>query len=357
MPTHAQLAAQVETLYRDYANRKYFGLQFKTVPKKTLENLVRIHNAANCGIAADRPPMPRMRLLKEAAYDEYKARMQRFFTRVAGVPLHALNVPQTEAVANFFTGIKHPPDRLYGENMPTRSSRRRDMEDRIEGILREYACEFYFPVKVTGLDKQVKRDLLHFLEHDDRRLRFRPPLPKHRKIFMRDYYLYRRRAQACFDKVGFPIRAEHFSLATLEALLNFMVGHRHPSRERYAKVFAAGSVHPLHHFLSMYKPFENRRYPISAGQYHGKKDQLTPLLFFQPREPVLRWFPAPATNKIQTARRRRLFINYGMMFHRLGIEVPPGILPIAYIEAVLNYSQAEARLLVENPSTPLSKAG
>ena len=357
MPTHAQLASLVETLYRDYANRKYFRLQFKTVPNKTLEDLVRIHNAANCGIAADRPPMPQMRLLKEAAYDEYKALMQRFFTRVAGVPLHVLNVPQTEAVANFFAGIKHPPDRLYGENIPTRSSRRRAMEHRIEGILREYACEFYFPVKVAGLGKQVKRELLHFLEHYDRRQRFRPPLPKHRKIFMRDYYLYRRRAQACFDKVGFPIRAEQFSLAMLEALLNFMVDHRHPSRERYAKVFAAGCVQPVHHFLSMYKPFENSHYPISASQYHGKKDQLTPLLFFQPREPVPRWFPAPATNKIQTTRRRHLFMNYRIMFQRLGIDVPPSVLPIAYIEAILNFAWSEARLPAANQPAPLSMAG
>jgi hypothetical protein len=64
------------------------------------------------------------------------------------------------------------------------------------------------------------------------------------------------------------------------------------------------------------------------------------------------------TNKIQTARRRQLFTDYRIMFQRLGIEVPPGILPIAYIEAVLNYAQSKAICPVAAPSVPpLSRAG
>jgi hypothetical protein len=34
-----------------------------------------------------------------------------------------------------------------------------------------------------------------------------------------------------------------------------------------------------------------------------------------------------------------LFLNYRVLFERLGITVEPVTLPIAYIEAVLNYAQ------------------
>jgi hypothetical protein len=125
----------------------------------------------------------------------------------------------------------------------------------------------------------------------------------------------------------------------IEALLNFLVGHKHPSAEQYRKVFTANAVNPVEFFVAKYKPYENSRYPLTVGQYHGRKDEITPLLFFKPDQPVERWFPAPATNKIK-AGRPRLFLNYAVLFERLGIAVAPGILPIAYIEAVINYSQA-----------------
>ena len=34
-----------------------------------------------------------------------------------------------------------------------------------------------------------------------------------------------------------------------------------------------------------------------------------------------------------------LFLNYQVLFDRLGIGIDPGLLPIAYIEAVLNYAR------------------
>ncbi len=359
MPTHSQLAAQVAALYRDFANPTYHRVQFKTVPKKTLLDLVRLYQTYTLPAAVERPPVPRLRILREEHYDIYKNQMQRFFSRVAAeVPVHTLNVPQTEAVANFLSGIKCPPDPLTDPRLSMGNGGRNTAEGRIAAILSDYACKHYFPVKASGLDSASKKKLLRFLDNYSCRQRIRPPLPKHRKIFMGDYYHYRKRAQQFFDKVGFPIKVEILSLALIEALLNFMVGHRHPPKERYAKVFAANTLHPVHYFVTMYKPYENKRYPLSIGQYHGKKDELLPLLFFQPGDPVQRWFPAPATNKIQTARRRQLFTDYRIMFQRLGIEVPPGILPIAYIEAVLNYAQSKAICPVAAPSVPpLFRAG
>jgi hypothetical protein len=158
---------------------------------------------------------------------------------------------------------------------------------------------------------------------------------------MQDYFHYRQRAQDFFHQVGFPVRVEHLTLAMIEALLNFMVGDKHPDRERYRKVFMANTVQPVDFFIRRYKPYENRRYPISRGQYRGRKHQITPLLYFKPGEAVDRWFEPPPSNKIKKGRRR-LFLNYRIIFERYGLTVDPAILPIAYSEAVLNYADALA---------------
>jgi hypothetical protein len=107
----------------------------------------------------------------------------------------------------------------------------------------------------------------------------------------------------------------------------------------------------------MFKPYENHRYPISVGQYHGKRDQIIPLLYFKPADYVRRWFAAPSSNKIREGRTR-LFLNYTVIFERLGITVAPEVLPIAYIEAVLNYAQS--KMIEHFPDTaaqPVLRAG
>ena len=206
-------------------------------------------------------------------------------------------------------------------------------------ILKDYACEYYFPVRVTGLQAPVKKQMLEFLENHTCNKKIRPPLPKHQKISMVDYYQYRRRAQVFFGKVAFPVRVECLSLACIEALLNFMVNRKHPKKVTDQKVFAASTLLPVDYFISMYKPYEHKRFPITAGQYHGKKDNITPLLFFKPEEYVERWFEPPSSTIIKSGRKR-LFLNYKVMFDRLGIDVATAVLPITYIEAVLNYANA-----------------
>ena len=339
MATHTELAARVEALYRDYANVNFYKPQFRTVPKRALLELVRLYTDYDNSIAIPRPPTPQTKLLRGEAYDHYKSRVRRFILKTgATVPINQLNVPQTEAVTNFLSGIKHPPDRLYKNTSRTGREKRNRTGRRVVQILADYACAFYFPVRLPDLHADQMRSILHFLEHYTCRQRHRPPLPKHKKIFMNDYYQYRRRAQRFFNKVDFPVGVEHLNLALIEALLNFMVGHRHPGKERYRRVFAANALLPVHHFVAMYKPYENSRYPITAGQYHGKRDEIVPLLYFKPNKCPQRWFKPPATNKIK-AGRRTLFKNYSILFDHLGIEVSPAILPIAYIEAVLNYAQ------------------
>ena len=94
--------------------------------------------------------------------------------------------------------------------------------------------------------------------------------------------------------------------------------------------------------------------PISRGQYHGLRDQIVPLLYFTPKEHVQRWFDPPHSTKIKTGRRR-LFLNYKVIFDRLGIDVDPICLPIAYIESVLNYAQQHfSHLPIERESERLA---
>lgn len=339
MPTHAQLATRVKVLYRDYGNAKYCCPSFVKAFKFTLLKLVSLHADHDNRTQLERPPMPPLQVLRGPAYDAYKNRMQPFFLKVgATVSVHELNVPQTEVVANFLSGIKHPADRLYEKNYPAARYGRHAWENRLIALLLDYACNDYFPVSLSGLRLYQKKSMHHFLQGYAGRHKFRPPLPNHKKMFLNEYFQYRQRAQAFFDKVGFPVRVEYLTLPMIEALLNFMAGHKHPEKERYRKVFAASAVRPVDYFVSMYKPYENKRYPISVGQYHGKKKQITPLLFFKPGEDVSRWFPPPPSNKIKTGRTR-LFLNYKVIFERLEIPVDPRVLPIAYIEAVLNYAE------------------
>lgn len=340
MPTHSQLAAQVTACYWDYANHKYHKPQFKTAPKKVLLQLTHLYATYDNRSPVERPPVPTARLLKGEAYDHYKSRMRRYFS-VAGadIALNLLNVPQTEAIANFLAGIKHPSDGLYEKTVRTDRLKSCPLGRRVCNILSDYACEAYFPVRLPILRAAQIKSILQFLENFTGRLKHRPPLPKHKKIFMNEYYQYRKRAQHSFDKVGFPVGVEYLNLGFIEALLNFMAGHRHPETERYRRVFGANEVRPVDYFVSMYKSCENGRYPISVGQYHGRKDDIVPLLYFKPTRFIQRWFDPPATNKIK-AGRNLLFHNYGILFAQLGIEVSPTILPIAYIEAVINYAQA-----------------
>jgi hypothetical protein len=299
-----------------------------------------------------------LRILRNDAYDDYEERMHHFFSSLeVDVPIQDLNIPQMEAVANFLSDIRHPSDTWYESRFGVNRRQRCRTDAQIMALLKDYACNDYFPLKFIDFCKLQKSRLLHFLQVYTVRYKIRPPLPKHKKLFMDDYYHYRKRAQDFFRKTGFPIPARCLCLSWIEALLNFLVGQRHPSKDRYAKVFAANARRPVHYFISRYKPYENSLYPISAGQYQGKKNQIMPLLFFQPGESVQRWFPAPATNKIQASKRRRLFLNYAVMFQRLGIDVDPNILPIAYIEAVITYAVSEARPHLMNQAMPLSKAG
>jgi hypothetical protein len=283
-----------------------------------------------------------MQKLRGSEYDAYKSRMRLFFEEAgATVGVAELSVPQTEVVANFLAGIKNPGDHVYEKNYNAKELRRPDWENAITGVLAEYACKAYFPVSISALTAERKRSIGRFLSSYVRWKKIRPPLPKNKKLFLNDYYQYRQRAQMFFKEVGFPVGVEYLTLSMIEALLNFMVGHRHPDKERYRKVFAANAVSPVYYFVSMYKTFENRRYPVSVGQYHGEKETIRPLFSFTPIEWVQRWFAPPRSNKIKTGRSQ-LFLNYRVLFDRLGITVDPLVLPIAYIEAVLNYAHAVA---------------
>jgi len=342
MPTHSQLASRVKALYREYANERYYRPSFIKSSKKTLLSLIRLQAGYdNCDVIS-RPPTPAMQKPRGAVYDAYMKRMQVFFQRVGClVSVQELNVPQMEAVANFLAGIKHPDDAFYEKNFSTNGNRRPTRERRTLDLLSRYACQDYFPVSLSGLSVERKEKIQLFLDRYKGRQKNRPPLPKSKKLFMQDYYQYRVRAQQFFDKVGFPVEAASLTLPMIEALLNFMVGRRTPQKEQYRKVFVANSVSPVHHFVSMYKPYENEMYPISVGQYHGKKDRIQPLLFFRPDKRVERWFLPPSSTKIKKGRTR-LFLNYQVLFDRLEIAIDPGLLPIAYIEAVLNYAQMAA---------------
>lgn len=353
MSTHTQLADQVQSLFWDYAYLRVYKPQFKTVPKETLLELIRLHRTFTSGSLPERPPTPLTRLLRHGAYDAYKQRMQRYFDR-GGTDLSVacLSVPQLEAVTNYLAGVRHPDEDFYRwEAERKRRSVSPDSGDaldaRVDAILGAYACEFYFPVRSAGLHANHKRAILAFVEQYHCRHSIRPPLPNHCKIFMEAYYQYRRRAQEFFDKVGFPVKAEHLTLPVIEALLNFMVDDKAPDWKRYRKVFAAGRMRPVDFFVKMYKPCESPRYPISPGQYQGRKEEITPLLYFKPVDAVRRWFDPPASTKIKKGRRR-LFLNYRVIFEQYGLEVAPTILPIAYIEAVINYAETRT---AQRPAT------
>ncbi|BBO83370.1 hypothetical protein DSCO28_39360 [Desulfosarcina ovata subsp. sediminis] len=58
-------------------------------------------------------------------------------------------------------------------------------------------------------------------------------------------------------------------------------------------------------------------------------------------EKINRWFPPPSSTKIKN-KRTQLFLNYQVIFDQLGVPVDPVILPIAYIEAILNFAQMES---------------
>ena len=340
MYTNSQLADKVKRLYWDYANLNYWKPNFIMVSRKHLLDLIELRSSYKIDKPVERPPTPEKGKLLNEDYDLFKSRMRDFCLKVGvKVPLHALSIPQTDTIANFLAGIKHPPDELYPVLSATYSHHRCALERKIIALLSDYACNFYFPVRKTCLRVDSKKRMLHFLENYTCRKQIRPPLPKSKRLLMDDYYQYRQRAQIVFDKVGFPVGAEFISLPLIEALLNFMAGHKHPEKETYQKVFNTNIILPVNHFITKYKPYENSRYPISVGQYQGKRDQITPLLFFQPAEKVDRWFEPPVSNKIK-AGRKRLFLNYTVMFDRLGINVSPSTLPIAYIEAILNYAEA-----------------
>ena len=339
MCTHDQLATRVKTLYREYGNETYCRPSFIKVSKKTLQKLIQLHAEYDNRKVIPRPPTPPKQKPRGEACDAYKHRMQCFFQAVGcPVPVSELNVPQTENIANFLAGIRNPGNNLYEANLPTPRHQRPSGEDDTVDLLSEYACAAYFPLSLSGLRMDRRRHIGAFLRNYTCRQKIRPPLPKNRKLLLDDYYQYRRRAQAFFDKVGFPVAVEYLTLPMIEALLNFMVGNRHPRKEMYRKVFAANSIGPVSHFVAMYKPYENSRYPISVGQFHGKRKRIVPLLYFSPQEPAVRWFAPPPSTKIKNGRAR-LFLNYQIMFDRLGITVEPHRLPIAYIEAVLTFAE------------------
>ena len=337
-----ELIRKVESLYRDYRNIRHCNPSFRHATKSTLLNLITLHERYRCREQIQRPSTPPKRILRGNDYDAYKHRMATFFSKtVAGVSVNELSVPQTEIVANFLAGIKHPGDHLYEENYIKGRQRQQDWEIDLRNTLSEYACKEYFPVSLTALHAVTKRRIRHFMQNHVRRYKLRPPLPKQKKLFLHDYYQYRERAQTFFDKVGLYIRTEYLTLSIIEAMLNFIVDHKHPDKEMYRKVFIANAIRPVDAFVDKYRDFENSRYPITVGQYHGRKNEIRPLLYFKPTECIERWFSPPRSNKIKNSRRR-LFLNYRVMFERLNIEVDPIILPITYIEAVLNYAQATA---------------
>ncbi len=353
MPTRAELVVQVTRLYREYANKTYYPPRFGRVKNKTLLQLIRLYGAYNNPGLVSRPPTPRMQVLHGSAYDEYKSRMARFYIDMgACVSVHELNVPQTEIVANFLSGIKHPPDKWYEANFEKIAPRSLSWENRLTRALKDYACAEYFPVSLSGLGKSDRKRIHTFIDCYAEKQRIRPPLPKQKKLFLDNYYQYRNRAQDFFDKIAFPVPVERLTLPLIEALLNFMVGRKHPKASTYQRVFAANTRRPVDYFVSMYKPYENPRYPITAGQYHGRKDEIVPLLYFKPGDAAERWFPPPASTKIK-AGRRRLFMNYRVMFERLEIPVPPERLPIAYIEAIINYGLSMASAPTVDKAVPV----
>ena len=141
---------------------------------------------------------------------------------------HELNVPQTEAVANFLVGRKRTilgPD-ATGVAPPNRY--RCALDGRIVAMLSDYSCDVYFPVTVAGFVWRLKSRFSIFCAPFHPPGRSAPPLPMHRKLFMNHYYQYRQRAQEFFAKAGFPVAVEHLNLALIEALLNFIAGRKHP---------------------------------------------------------------------------------------------------------------------------------
>lgn len=340
MPTHTDLARRVRLLYSEYANARYCRPSFTSASKPTLYKLIRMHSQYDCRRTISRPPAPHRKILRGDFYDAYKSQMHAFFKSCeAMVRVEKLNVPQTEVVANFLAGIKCPQDRFYEESLCGKKKSVSTWEAHATDVLAEYACQDYFPLSISGLHIVNKRHISQFINNYVCRHKIRPPLPKQKKLYLNDYYQYRRRAQSFFDKVGFPVKAESLTLSMIEALLNFMVGSKYPDKESYRRVFSANAVRPVDHFIRLYKAYENNRYPISVGQYHGKQEDIRPLLLFKPIEHVERWFSPPPTNKIK-AGRNRLLLNYRVLFERLEVGVDPVVLPIAYIEAVLNYAHA-----------------
>jgi hypothetical protein len=358
MPTRAELAVQVNHLYREYANTTYYPPRFGRVKNETLLKLIHLHGVYARPAFVSRPPKPTMQVLRDEAYDEYKHRMERFFIRAgAGISARELSVPQTEIVANFLAGIKHPYHRSYRCNYQRVAPRQQAWERRLTATLEKFACADVFPVRLAGICKEDRRRIADFVAGHTVGQRIRPPLPKQKKLFLDNYYQYRKRAQDFFDRAAFPIPVERLTLPQIEALLNFMVGRKHPKKSMYEKVFSANARRPVDYFIAMYKPYENPCYPISSGQYHGRKDEIVPLLFFKPGDTVERWFPPPASTKIK-AGRRRLFLNYRVLFERLGVPVAPERLPIAFIEAVINYALAMAvEPTVEKTKPSFRRAG
>ena len=231
MPTHSQLASRVKSLYRAYANERYYRPSFIKSSKKTLLALIRLHTEYDDRNVIARPPTPSMQKPRGAVCDAYMKRMQMFFQRVGCfVSVQELNVPQTEAVANFLAGIKKPDDDFYEKNFSTPRLQGSTLERRTFALLSEYACRDYFPVSLAGLSVERKEAIHRFVCRYECRQKRRPPLPKNKKLFLQDYYLYRERAQQFFDKVGFSVEAAYLTLPMIEALLNFMVGHRHPQK-------------------------------------------------------------------------------------------------------------------------------
>ncbi len=338
--SRSELASQVNELYRSYGAGTCYRPRFERLRNNTLKKLIRLHWVYDNSRPVSRPPEPTMQVLRGDVYDTYKRRMEQFFNQVkAGISVHELNVPQTEIIANFLAGDTPHRDRDDRRNLRQVTDGVKPWERKLIDTLKEYACEDVFPISLSGLTKADRRRIADFVEQYTVGQRIRPPLPKQRKLFLDNYYQYRQRAQAFFDKVAFPVRAERFTLSQIEALLNFMAGNRHPKEITYRKVFKANTRRPVDCFISMYKPYENPRYPISAGQYHGRKDEITPLLYFTPADTVERWFPPPPSTKIRSGRKR-LFLNYRVYFDRLGVPVPPDRLPIAFIEAISNYARA-----------------
>jgi hypothetical protein len=347
-PTHSQLARMAQKLYWRHTNPTYYRVCFNQCKKKVIEQLIELYNGYRRTKSFQRPPTPTKKILRGEELDSYRQRIQTFYFYL-GIPLHTtdLNVPQLEALTNYLANITNPSDSIYEANFQASTHKLTSVEQQIIGRLSDYTCKELYPVRTIRIPRHEQEKLLSFLKTHRPKKQIRPPLPKHKKLFLEDYYQYRHRAQEFFDKHGCRVNANTLNLSHIESILNFIADRKQPSIDAYERIFSANRLLPVDFFIKKYKPFENDRYPISKGQYHGNKNLLTPLLYITPLPSVSRWFAPPRTTKLKKGRNR-LFLNYKVMFERLNLPVDPNCLPIAYIEAILNYSACHQN---ERPNT------